>query len=389
VRTDWDQYEYVDLFREEDQYGYGNYVGTENEFNVSGNRTITVETIHKIPRDGHPTGRTTGRVHGSHKADPEHMVQYGRYWNGGDPYVPGEHEVPDGNGSFNYTYTIENPIPPGAEPRGPLVRNGPATPNGTWEASVETVGASTLQPLTGPSGYDSLDAYAGGDLSYPRAVLETARGFFYEGPKAAIGDLANAIAHPIQTLQGLGHAILHPFQTLGALKEDFLEKWNSGPAGQGQAAFDAVTSVIKSGIQIGGKIGPVLQKLKKPVGKAAADVDLPTPKAAEVPVGGGPYDEVRASNVGGQVHHTPSAQVTPYKYTKGPSVWMETADHQLTKSWGSSATANAYRQKQADLIAQGKLRDAIQMDIDDIRGKFGSKYDQHIKQMLEAFGFSE
>jgi hypothetical protein len=133
VRTDWDQYEYVDLFREEDQYGYGNYVGTENEFNVSGNRTITVETINKIPREGHPTGRTTGRVHGSHKADPEHMIQYSRYWNEGHPYVPGEHEVPDGNGSFNYTYTIENPIPPGAEPRKPLVRNGPASGAGTTE----------------------------------------------------------------------------------------------------------------------------------------------------------------------------------------------------------------------------------------------------------------
>jgi len=27
--------------------------------------------------------------------------------------------------------------------------------------------------------------------------------------------------------------------------------------------------------------------------------------------------------------------------------------------------------------------------VDDIRSKFGSKYDTHIKQMLDAFGFSE
>ena len=48
-----------------------------------------------------------------------------------------------------------------------------------------------------------------------------------------------------------------------------------------------------------------------------------------------------------------------------------------------------FRQRQADLIAQGKCREAIQMDIDDIRSKFGSKYDESIREMLEAFGSSE
>jgi len=104
---------------------------------------------------------------------------------------------------------------------------------------------------------------------------------------------------------------------------------------------------------------------------------------------GGPYGEVRAGNNGGQVHHTPAAAVTPYSRIKGPSVWMETADHMKTGSWGSGKAAKAFRQKQAELIAEGKLREAIQMDIDDIRSLFGSKYDEYIKQMLKAFGFSE
>jgi filamentous hemagglutinin len=47
--------------------------------------------------------------------------------------------------------------------------------------------------------------------------------------------------------------------------------------------------------------------------------------------------------------------------------------------------SNAYRESQAELIANGKLRKAIQMDIDDIRAKFGTKYDANIQQMLDEF----
>lgn len=81
--------------------------------------------------------------------------------------------------------------------------------------------------------------------------------------------------------------------------------------------------------------------------------------------------------------------MAPYGRTKGPSVWMETPDHRRTASWGSSKAAEAYRQRQADLISKGKLREAIQMDIDDIRSKFGSKYDKNISEMLKECGFPE
>ena len=111
-------------------------------------------------------------------------------------------------------------------------------------------------------------------------------------------------------------------------------------------------------------------------------------RAGDAPKGG-EYGKVRTGNQGGQVHHTPAAKVTPYEYRKAPSVWMETADHQKTASWGRSKPAHAYRSKQDALINSGKLREAIQMDIDDIRSRFGNKYDANIKQMLESFGFSE
>jgi len=62
---------------------------------------------------------------------------------------------------------------------------------------------------------------------------------------------------------------------------------------------------------------------------------------------------------------------------------METQDHMKTKSWGSSKKAVQYRQIQKGLIEKGEFIKAQQMDIDDIRTKFDTKYDDAIQQMLE------
>jgi tRNA G37 N-methylase TrmD len=69
---------------------------------------------------------------------------------------------------------------------------------------------------------------------------------------------------------------------------------------------------------------------------------------------------------------------------EGPGILMDKADHQKTRSWGRSKSAQKYRQKQKDLIDQGKMDDAIQMDIDDIQSQFGDKYDDHILEMIDS-----
>jgi hypothetical protein len=111
------------------------------------------------------------------------------------------------------------------------------------------------------------------------------------------------------------------------------------------------------------------------------------PKAVSVSPKGGAYKDVRKGNIGGEVHHIPADAISPYSRGNGPSVWMDTLDHQQTASWGRSNAAQAYRQQQLDLINQRRLREAMQMDIDDIRSRFGTKYDDHIRQMLDAYGF--
>ena len=103
--------------------------------------------------------------------------------------------------------------------------------------------------------------------------------------------------------------------------------------------------------------------------------DIEVSKAAK----GGAYKDVPAN--GGEVHHMPADSVSPLPKGKGPGARMETADHQQTASWGSSKEAKAYRQQQKELIEQGKFEEAQQMDIDDVRSKFGNKYDEGIEQM--------
>jgi filamentous hemagglutinin len=61
---------------------------------------------------------------------------------------------------------------------------------------------------------------------------------------------------------------------------------------------------------------------------------------------------------------------------------METADHRAMTSTGSSAEAKAFRAEQAELIKEGKIMEAVQMDIDEIHEKYGSKYDEGIAEML-------
>ena len=100
---------------------------------------------------------------------------------------------------------------------------------------------------------------------------------------------------------------------------------------------------------------------------------------------GGSYSEVKATSNGEthEVHHVPADSASPLERGDGPAIKMEREDHRLTASYGGSADAREYREMQRELISEGKFREALQMDIDDIREKFGDKYDDAIGEMLE------
>ena len=79
----------------------------------------------------------------------------------------------------------------------------------------------------------------------------------------------------------------------------------------------------------------------------------------------------------------PANSTTELERDDGPAIKMDKVDHRETASCGSSKEAREYRATQKELIEQGKFRDALQMDIDDIHEKFGDKYDDAIAQMLD------
>lgn len=100
---------------------------------------------------------------------------------------------------------------------------------------------------------------------------------------------------------------------------------------------------------------------------------------------GGSYAEVFKGGEGDkfEVHHMPADCASDLKTVDGPAIKMEKEDHPQTASWGSTREAREYRAKQKELIEQGKFREALQMDIEDIHEKFDNKYDDAISEMLE------
>lgn len=81
----------------------------------------------------------------------------------------------------------------------------------------------------------------------------------------------------------------------------------------------------------------------------------------------------------------PADSVNNLDRDDGPAIAMDKQDHQQTASYGSSKEAIEYRQQQKELIEDGKFEEAIQMDIDDIKSKFGDRYDEAIGQMKEYY----
>jgi hypothetical protein len=68
----------------------------------------------------------------------------------------------------------------------------------------------------------------------------------------------------------------------------------------------------------------------------------------------------------------------------GPSIRMDIADHAQLYSTGCYKEAQAWRSWQSELISQGRIDDAMQMDINDVRARFGTKYDDAIAEMIES-----
>ena len=110
---------------------------------------------------------------------------------------------------------------------------------------------------------------------------------------------------------------------------------------------------------------------------------------------GGGYSGVRSSNVGGEVNHIPAWNSIEIASKMNPelqnlpthgttlAIYMDRPDHRAMSSTGSSRNAKLWRKKQAELINQSKFKEAMEMDIDEIISKHGTKYNDNMKEMID------
>jgi len=86
-----------------------------------------------------------------------------------------------------------------------------------------------------------------------------------------------------------------------------------------------------------------------------------------------------------EVHHIP-ANGSHLLGDKGPAITMFKEDHEQTASHGTRGEeAREYRDKQVELMIQGRYSEAMQMDIQDIRARFDNKYDDAINAAILYF----
>lgn len=70
-------------------------------------------------------------------------------------------------------------------------------------------------------------------------------------------------------------------------------------------------------------------------------------------------------------------------YYCGPCIRIEKEDHKKTRSYKKPyMLEDEYFVKQMELLMEYRIRDAIEMEIIDLRAKFGSKYDQAFNEAL-------
>ncbi|AYG78396.1 tRNA(Glu)-specific nuclease WapA [Streptomyces hundungensis] len=96
--------------------------------------------------------------------------------------------------------------------------------------------------------------------------------------------------------------------------------------------------------------------------------------------------KLKTTNVPGtEINHMPSFQSVEdfgMPYGDAPAIQMDYVDHRAVYTTGRARAANAFRALQKELVGNGRIDEALQMDINDIRNRFGAKYDGAIKEMI-------
>ncbi len=147
----------------------------------------------------------------------------------------------------------------------------------------------------------------------------------------------------------------------------------------GIAAGTATTAGTAAGTAAGGITATEVATAV--AGVVGVGAGLAANSSNKVPPSGGSYREVFTPGQGDkyEIHHMPANSISPLPTNDGPAIRMDKQDHKMTASYGNSIEAQQYRAEQQQLIKDGKFESAFNMDVNDIRSKFGNKYDEEIE----------
>lgn len=86
----------------------------------------------------------------------------------------------------------------------------------------------------------------------------------------------------------------------------------------------------------------------------------------------------------------PAADASPLNRRDGPAIQMEPSDHARTSSNGQMPGSVEYRELIADLISEGRWRDAMATEVWDVRRvakevEDPRRYNEAMQEMLEYF----
>ena len=83
----------------------------------------------------------------------------------------------------------------------------------------------------------------------------------------------------------------------------------------------------------------------------------------------------------------PCDTASPLPRGDGPAIQMERLDHRNTLSYGGNTSSKngRFRDPQKKLIKEGKFAEAFQLEVEDVRRKFGDRYDEAIEEAKRFF----
>ena len=159
-------------------------------------------------------------------------------------------------------------------------------------------------------------------------------------------------------------------------------------AGQDYSAKDAAADFAMGMLaELGAGEATKLLKSKRAREKLTALVgeDNVRKLLGEVPQGGAYGKMPGMAKTGYQKHHMPADAISPISRYKGGAIQISPEDHEKTASFGSTKAAKKYRQEQERLINSGDFNAAFEMDVQDVRSKFGDKYNTAIEQARQYY----